>query len=158
MSLNSANLTQQQQLELVPEEKCFQTYQQVRLEYESGTGYPGEGHNYFSNSGTVYLTNKRIVYSVLDATPDAFFKNLTIPLLNLHDPKLIQPWFNCNSFKGTVIPVINGGLRIPGTLQLFFTQGGAFEFHTTFLQLQSRLAETPDPVPDALPAYSPPST
>ncbi|KAJ1332609.1 hypothetical protein BSLG_008238 [Batrachochytrium salamandrivorans] len=53
----------------------------VRLECESGDGYPGSTGSLYSKQGCLYLTNMRAVY--IPSPPIPGLSSLTIPLLNL---------------------------------------------------------------------------
>ena len=81
MSVNLASLHSDSTPILVQGEKIFQKQDGVKMEYETGSGYPGEGHNYFCESGILYLTNFRILYITDPALP--FLKSMNIPLENL---------------------------------------------------------------------------
>ena len=81
MSLNGAQLTPSKTPILVQGEKLFLTQSGVRMDYESGEGYPGQGNNYFIQSGTLFLTNIRVVY--VHHGDNMFLGNLNVPLENL---------------------------------------------------------------------------
>ena len=149
MALNGAILSLGAPV-LVTHEKLFYEQDNVDLEYESGQGYPGQGHHYFCQAGKLYLTNIRIVYVAHgDYT---FFKNMNIPLMNLSNGEFIQPWWDANRYQGSVEPIVNGGLNITGNLKLIFKSGGGFEFSSIFLQLRARISDS-DPFEESLPLY-----
>ena len=81
MSLNGADLNAQNVPVWVQGEKLFYSQSGVQLDYESGSGYPGEGHNYYAATGILYLSNIRVVY-VPNPIPQ-FFQNFNIPLEHL---------------------------------------------------------------------------
>jgi hypothetical protein len=85
MALNAAEIvvpdTGLPTLTLSPGERLFHQSQGVRMDYESGSGYPGEGHSYFSDRGLLFLTNARVVYVPTPPTP--FLQSLSAPLENL---------------------------------------------------------------------------
>ncbi|CAG8586944.1 882_t:CDS:2 [Diversispora eburnea] len=86
------------------------------------------------------------------------FKSLSIPLLNLKEGKLQQPWFGANYYQAIVIPVLNGGLSSPGQMKITFKEGGGFEFSTYYNEMISRLSETEGTIPEhaePLPTYTP---
>jgi len=91
------------------------------------------------DSGTVYVTNQRIVY--LPSTPTAELQSFSAPILNLQDTFVRAPFFGANYWTATVKPVTGGG--IPAThsaveLKLTFKDGGAFDYHTIFEQIKER--------------------
>ncbi|TPX63983.1 hypothetical protein SpCBS45565_g06225 [Spizellomyces sp. 'palustris'] len=152
MSLNGAQLDAENKPILVSGEKIFLNQDGVRLEYESGNGYPGQGNNFYSQKGTLFLTNRRVIYV---ARPHMdFFRNLNVPLTNLRNGKLIQPWFDANRYEATVEPVPNGGLNLVGQVKFTFKEGGGFEFSSMSMQLRSRLTGETLPHEEALPLYT----
>lgn len=155
MSLNGAVLNSEEKPILVQGEKLFLVQDKVELQYESGSGYPGEGHNYYCQNGILYLSNIRIIYVPIGYK---FFKNLNIPLENLKQGKLIQPWWDANRYEGLVQPVPNGGLRLEGTAKFIFRSGGGFEFSSVFLQLRARISDNDAIQEEALPLYEPSSS
>jgi len=93
---------------------------------------------FYAKSGILYLTNMRIIYIT---TPSLnHFKSFEIPLQNLRNGNLIQPWLGANYYSATLIPVENAGLRENGNLKLHFKDGGAFEFSSIYNQCLSRIA------------------
>jgi hypothetical protein len=155
MSLNAAVLDTDNKPCLVEGERLFFVQDNVELQYESGTGYPGQGHNYHVQGGVLYLTNVRVVYVPIGFK---FLKSLNIPLPNLKQGKLIQPWWDANRYEGIVEPVPNGGLRLEGSLKFIFRSGGGFEFSSIFLQLRARISDHDAINEEPLPLYEPNST
>ncbi|KAJ3330204.1 hypothetical protein HDU76_006221 [Blyttiomyces sp. JEL0837] len=154
MSLNAATFDAASNPILIPGEKVFNRQGAVQMEYVSGSGYPGEGFNAASQNGMLYLTNRRIIY--VPSPLQIRFASLTIPLPNLIEGKLVQPWFAANRYEGKCIPVPNGGLTIAGQVRWIFKEGGAFEFSSIFAQLRSRLADEHEEE-ERLPTYVPPA-
>ncbi|KAI9091842.1 hypothetical protein DFS34DRAFT_653300 [Phlyctochytrium arcticum] len=152
MALNGAQLDQDGSPIFITGEKAFLNQSGVALEYESGNGYPGSGQNFYVQKGTLYLTNRRVIY-IANIKLD-FFKNMNVPLENLKQGQLYQPWFDSNRYEATVEPVPNGGLSAVGHLKLTFKSGGGFEFSSMFMQLRSRLTGETLPHEEALPLYS----
>ncbi|OBZ83228.1 hypothetical protein A0J61_08721 [Choanephora cucurbitarum] len=141
----------------LPQEKMFFTQSDVKLILdcnESEAGYPGHTEGYFeSNKGTVILSNQRIIYLAEHSSDQ--FKNLNIPILNLKQWKLEQPWFGANYISGVVIPVPQGGLTRRSQLKMTFNEGGAIEFTTILRSLLERIGESNE-LPreyEPLPAY-----
>ncbi|KAI8048998.1 hypothetical protein BDF22DRAFT_623418 [Syncephalis plumigaleata] len=122
---------------LLPNEKVFFEKSSVRLELTYGNGYPGSSGCYTAASGHVYLSNQRIIY--LPRPSLVGFHSLAMPLLNINQGKLTQPWFNANYYSCIVEPVYQGGLPAPSHVKLYFTEGGAFEFTTIYRQLRERM-------------------
>ncbi|KAF9188951.1 hypothetical protein BGZ51_000199 [Haplosporangium sp. Z 767] len=127
-------------------ENVFSQEQGVRLELDSSNGgYPGAGATYTSKSGTLFLTNQRLVY--ICASPTPFFTSVSLPISNIQDSKLVQSWFSAPTFKAVVIPVPNGGLTQPSRLSITFTKGkldGAAPQHLEQLPLY---VPSSDPIP-----------
>ncbi|CAO3635402.1 unnamed protein product [Cunninghamella blakesleeana] len=159
MSINWVMLSQDGRSPVpLPQEKMFFSQESVKmvLDCNENSGYPGNTGGYWDRKGTVYLSNQRIIFIAKEPTQE--FQSLNIPLLNLKQWKLEQPWFGANYIEGAVIPVPNGGLKTAGKLVLTFIDGGATEFTTIFHSLLERLAETNE-MPshyEALPTYMPP--
>jgi WW domain-binding protein 2 len=97
-----------------------------------------------SASGTVYLTNQRVVY--LPENPTNEFKSFAASLLNLHDTHVSVPWFGPNTWNALIQPVPGG--NIPNThhveLKLTFNDGGAPDFHSNFERIKERLQQAVD--------------
>ncbi|KAI7826093.1 hypothetical protein BC939DRAFT_395715 [Gamsiella multidivaricata] len=124
MSVNWVMLTPDTK-DIVPlqNETIFLRQLGVKFELDcSNGGYPGAGASYTSKSGTLMLTNQRIVY--LCAAPTAFFSSASLPVKNIQDSKLVQSWFSAPVFKAVVMPVPGGGLTQPARLAISFTSGG----------------------------------
>ncbi|KAJ3370603.1 hypothetical protein GGF31_003916 [Allomyces arbusculus] len=167
----------------LPDEKIFSSYEPVRLEFESGNGYPGAGGtSILVKRGKLFVTSHRLVYcaaTFLDAAVNAArsvegaassssgttapapqacssFQSLSVPLRSLHDTRLHDPWFGTKFVEMVVEPVPNGGLHIPGTAKFYFDQGGASEMYAVFSAILQR--DRPDVVltaPHRVPADEP---
>ncbi|KAJ3147799.1 hypothetical protein HDU89_005158 [Geranomyces variabilis] len=153
MSLNGAIVNQDGTPVLVAGEKLFLNQPGVLMEYESGNGYPGQGNNFYSPRGTLFLTNRRVIYLAEDQR--SYCRSLMFPLQNLTGGTLTQPWFTANTYTATVQPVPNGGLSMEGTVKFSFKSGGGFEFSSMFMQLRSRQGDDPGVGEEALPLYEP---
>ncbi|KAF9914033.1 hypothetical protein BX616_009104 [Lobosporangium transversale] len=160
MSVNWVMLTPDGK-DIVPleNETIFFREQDVRFELDnSNGGYPGAGVNYASKSGTIILTNQRIVY--LCAAPTSFFTSASLPMSNVQDSKLVQSWFSAPVFKAVVMPVPGGGLKQPARLSITFSSGNLHEFDAQYRSLRERLQELDGAAPqhlEQLPVYAPPS-
>ncbi|RIA93506.1 hypothetical protein C1645_762169 [Glomus cerebriforme] len=140
----------------LPGEKILLEQGKVSLVLDMGGGYPGNAGTLKADGG-IYLTNQRVIFisrPLLD-----HFKSLSIPLLNLKEGKLQQPWFGANYYQAIVTPVPNGGLPAPGQLKITFKEGGGFEFSTVYKELMLRLFENEGTAPvehtEPLPIYTP---
>ncbi|KAI8816963.1 uncharacterized protein EV422DRAFT_543731 [Fimicolochytrium jonesii] len=153
MSLNGAIFSPDGTPVLVAGEKLFLNQGGVMLEYESGNGYPGQGNNFYSQKGTLFLTNRRVIY--VSVPQMDFFQNLNVPLDCLKEGKFQQPWLQSNYYEATVQPIPNGGLTLPGRAKFSFKEGGGFEFSSMFMQLRSRLTGDTLPHEESLPMYTP---
>ncbi|KAF9103586.1 hypothetical protein BGX27_010506 [Mortierella sp. AM989] len=163
MSVNWVLLTPDGK-DIVPleNETIFFREQGVRIELDcSNGGYPGAGALYASKSGTLLLTNQRIVY--LCAEPTTFFASASIPMSNIHDAKLVQSWFSAPVFKAVAMPVPGGGLSQPARLSITFSSKSTqtiHEFDVQYRSLRERIQESDGAAPqhlEQLPMYLPPS-
>ncbi|KAJ3197624.1 hypothetical protein HK101_002052 [Irineochytrium annulatum] len=151
MSLNVIELTPSGTPILIETEKLQFTQHGVTLELASGNGYPGQGFSTASASGTLFLTNRRVIYLPSQAQP--LFKSLNVPLPNMDHTKLVQPWFSANKFECVVAPVPHGGLTLPANVTWVFKEGGAFEFDVLYKQLSTREQNDSAFEEELLPAY-----
>ncbi|KAK3833534.1 MAG: hypothetical protein JOS17DRAFT_740821 [Linnemannia elongata] len=160
MSINWVMLTADGK-DIVPlqNETVFFREHGVRFELDSSNGgYPGAGSSYSAKSGTLLLTNQRIVF--ISATPTSYFTTASLPIDKVQDSKLVQPWFSAATFKAVVMPVPGGGMTQPARLAISFTSGSIHEFEAQYRSLRERLQELDGAAPDhleQLPMYNPPS-
>ncbi|KAK3841395.1 MAG: hypothetical protein J3R72DRAFT_445375 [Linnemannia gamsii] len=160
MSINWVMLTADGK-DIVPlqNETIFFREHGVRFELDSSNGgYPGAGSSYSAKSGTLLLTNQRIVF--ISATPNAYFTSASLPIDKVQDSKLVQPWFSAATFKAVVMPVPGGGMTQPARLAISFTSGSINEFESQYRSLRERLQELDGAAPDhleQLPMYNPPA-
>nr|AFP27261.1 WW domain-binding protein [Epichloe gansuensis] len=119
-----------------------------------------------SDRGTLFLTNKRIVYLPAKPTREPRFESFSAPILKFQDSSTSSSMWWGWVWKSDCIPVSGGG--IPPDLprievKLTFSDGGMMEFHETYIRLRERLfqyqemrremgsgADIPD---EPLPAY-----
>lgn len=122
-----------------------------------GGGYPANCGEFIVKTGTLFLTNQRVIY--LPTPPQAHFVSLSVPILHVKNGQIHQPWYGANYFQALVVPVAGGGIPLPAELKLTFNHGGVFEFSTMLQGLTDRIIETGEiPVThEPLPAYSPPT-
>ncbi|KAF9149278.1 hypothetical protein BG015_008942 [Linnemannia schmuckeri] len=123
MSINWVMLTADGK-DIVPlqNETVFFREHGVRFELDSSNGgYPGAGSTYSAKSGTLLLTNQRIIF--ISATPTSYFTTASLPIDKVQDSKLVQPWFSAATFKAVVMPVPGGGMTQPARLAISFTSG-----------------------------------
>ena len=106
--------------------------------------FPGKQQQPFSlthGSGTLYLTNRRLIY--LPDKTSTKLQSFAAPITNLHDSHVTAPFFGPNVWTALLQPVPGGGIPVPGTgvveLKLTFKEGGAFDFHTQFERVKERL-------------------
>ncbi|KAF8935915.1 hypothetical protein BGZ47_009733 [Haplosporangium gracile] len=160
MSINWVMLTADGK-DIVPlqNETVFFREHGVRFELDSSNGgYPGAGSSYSAKSGTLLLTNQRIIF--ISATPTSYFTTASLPIDKVQDSKLVQPWFSAATFKAVVMPVPGGGMAQPARLAISFTSGSIHEFESQYRSLRERLQELDGAAPEhleQLPMYNPPS-
>ncbi|KAI9220813.1 hypothetical protein BC828DRAFT_382580 [Blastocladiella britannica] len=141
----------------LPGERMYATFESVRLEFDSGGGYPGAGgRSFLVKRGTVYLTSARVEYvsaarleeasrravsssavasssssAAAQGNGGAPFQSLSIPFANLRTPALHQPWFAGTYVELGVVPVLGGGLGdVLGTAKMYFGNGDAFAMYS----------------------------
>lgn len=135
----------------LPGEKgIWKSTQRTSLSLTSPRAYPGnDPFSLQCESGTLYLTNQRLLY--LPAKPTTDFKSFSASLLNLHDTHVHLPWFGPNGWVALVQPVAGG--NIPQNhhieLKLIFKDGGAPEFHMNFERIKERLQQAMEAARDS---------
>jgi len=95
-----------------------------------------------SSAGTVFLTNRRIVY--LPTNPSTALESFAAPILNLHDTHVTAPFFGPNVWTAVVQPVPGGNIPPQCSaveLKMTFKEGGAFDFHSTYERIKDRLQQ-----------------
>lgn len=119
-----------------------------------------------SDKGTLFLTNKRIVYLPLQPTQEPKFESFSAPILKFQDSTTSSSMLWGWVWKSDCIPVSGGG--IPPDLprievKFTFSDGGMTDFNEAYIRLRERLfqyqemrrelgpgADIPD---EQLPAY-----
>ncbi|KAF2675189.1 hypothetical protein BT63DRAFT_30749 [Microthyrium microscopicum] len=128
------------------EQHLYSSPPRTSLVLKSLASYPGnEPFSADSTSGTVHLTNRRVIY--LPATPNDRLQSFACPILNLHDTHVEAPWFGANIWTALVQPVPGGGIpaHLPALeLKMTFKDGGAFDLHSTFERIKERLLQAVD--------------
>ncbi|KAM4063026.1 WW domain-binding protein [Hirsutella rhossiliensis] len=121
-----------------------------------------------SDKGTLFLTNKRIVYLPAKPTQEPRFESFSAPILKFQDSSTSSSMLWGWVWKSDCIPVSGGG--IPPDLprievKFTFSDGGMTDFNEIYIRLRERLfqyqemrremgpgADIPD---EPLPAYEP---
>lgn len=119
-----------------------------------------------SDKGTLFLTNKRIVYLPAKPTQDPKFESFSAPILKFQDSSTSSSMWWGWVWKSDCIPVSGGGIPpdIPRLeVKFTFSDGGMMDFNETYIRLRERLyqyqemrremgpgADVPD---EPLPAY-----
>jgi WW domain-binding protein 2 len=129
----------------LPNERPVNSASRVSLSLSTPRAYPAHDPlSIQSSSGTLYLTNQRVVY--LPEKPTNEFNSFAASLLNLHDTHITVPWFGPNIWQALVQPVSGG--NIPQShhveLKLTFKDGGAPDFHSNFERIKERLQQAVD--------------
>ncbi|KND88192.1 UPF0664 stress-induced protein C29B12.11c [Tolypocladium ophioglossoides CBS 100239] len=119
-----------------------------------------------SDKGTLFLTNKRIVYLPAKPTQEPKFESFSAPILKFQDSSTSSSMWWGWVWKSDCIPVSGGG--IPADLprievKFTFSDGGMMDFNEAYIRLRERLfqfqemqremgpgADIPD---EPLPAY-----
>ncbi|KAJ1667102.1 hypothetical protein IW140_001644 [Coemansia sp. RSA 1813] len=147
----------------LPNENFLYHCNGVKFELKSGDGYPGDAVAFGSPSGTVFVSNKRIVFLPADTTHETStsttdpsrLNSFTIPHVNLRDHKFLQPLFGANRFEAVAQPVPGGNITGTAMLVLTFKEGGGFDFATIARKMSERISETGEipPYEEELPGY-----
>jgi hypothetical protein len=108
--------------------------------------FPGkEPVHWSASAGTLYLTNRRLVYLPSTSTPQ--LQSFAAPLLNTHDSHVVAPWIGPNVWTALVQPVQGGGIptHVPALeLKFAFKDGGAYDFHSGYERVKERLQQQVD--------------
>ncbi|KAJ2400667.1 hypothetical protein GGI23_001896 [Coemansia sp. RSA 2559] len=167
MALNAVMLEQGTRHPVpLPNENFLYHCNGVKFELKSGDGYPGDAVWFGSASGTVFVSNKRIVFLPADTTHETStnasspskLNSFTIPHVNLRDQKFTQPLFGANRFEAVAQPVAGGNITGTALLVLTFKEGGGFDFATIARKMSERISETGEvpPYEEELPGYDGP--
>lgn len=119
-----------------------------------------------SDKGTLFLTNKRIIYLPTKPTQEPKFESFSAPILKFQDSTTSSSMWWGWVWKSDCIPVSGGGIPpdIPRIeVKFTFSDGGMMDFNETYIRLRERLyqyqemrremgpgADVPD---EPLPAY-----
>ncbi|KAF1350754.1 hypothetical protein BDV97DRAFT_397751 [Delphinella strobiligena] len=128
---------------LTHEQTLYTSPPRTSLLLHSLNAYPGKTPFAVSSSaGTLYLTNRRIIYLPSTSTPQ--LQSFAAPILNTHDSHVVAPWIGPNVWTALVQPVQGGG--IPPThatleLKVTFKEGGAYDFHSRYERVKERLQQ-----------------
>ena len=128
---------------LLPKEQhVWRSPPRTSLSLTTPRSYPAQNPlNIESASGTLYLTNQRVIYLPEKSLPD--FSSFSASLLNLHDTHTVLPWFGPNAWVAVVQPVPGGNIPRESHVELKFTfkDGGAPEFSSNFERIKERLQQ-----------------
>lgn len=131
---------------LPAEQLLHTTPKRIVLSLSTPSHYPAKQQQPYllsHPSGTLYLTNRRIIY--LPETPTEQFKSFAAPLLNIHDSHVALPFWGANYWAASLQPVQGGGIPMPKTgvleLKLTFKEGGASDFHNKYEVVRERLQQ-----------------
>lgn len=142
MSINWVMLDPSGNFVTLPNERQLWTGQRIGLSLTTPRAYPAQNPlNIQSSTGTVYLTNQRVVY--LPERPSPEFKSFSASLLNLHDTHIQFPWFGPNAWIALLQPVPGGNIPQEHHIELkiTFKEGGAPEYHSHFERIKERLQQ-----------------
>lgn len=128
---------------LLPKEQhVWRSPPRTSLSLTTPRSYPAQNPlNIDSASGTLYLTNQRVVYLPDKSLPN--FSSFSASLLNLHDTHTVLPWFGPNAWVAVVQPVPSGNIPREShvELKITFKDGGAPEFSSNFERIKERLQQ-----------------
>ncbi|KAH0304190.1 hypothetical protein KCU74_g17541, partial [Aureobasidium melanogenum] len=128
------------------EQTLYKSPVRTSFSLQSLNKFPGkEPVHYSASAGTLYLTNRRLVY--LPSTPTPQLQSFAAPLLNTHDSHVAAPWIGPNVWTALVQPVQGGGIpaHVPALeLKFAFKDGGAYDFHSGYERVKERLQQQVD--------------
>ncbi|KAG9724702.1 hypothetical protein KCU61_g5960, partial [Aureobasidium melanogenum] len=128
------------------EQTLYKSPARTTFSLQSLNKFPGkEPVHYSASAGTLYLTNRRLVY--LPSTPTPQLQSFAAPLLNTHDSHVAAPWIGPNVWTALVQPVQGGGIpaHVPALeLKFAFKDGGAYDFHSGYERVKERLQQQVD--------------
>ncbi|KAF2423073.1 hypothetical protein EJ08DRAFT_457947 [Tothia fuscella] len=128
------------------EQRLYTSPPRTTLSLQSLNKYPGkQPYTVQSSAGSVFLTNRRIVYLPQTSTPT--LQSFAAPILHLHDSHVAAPFFGPNVWTAIVQPVPGGNIppeHAALELKMTFKDGGAFDFHTSFERIKERLQQAVD--------------
>lgn len=112
------------------------------LSINSLNKYPGsQPYTLASASGTLCLTNRRVIYLSSPSTPQ--FQSFSAPILNLQDSHVTAPWIGPNAWIALCKPVQGGNIPVSHAVEvkITFKDGGAYEFASRYERVRERYAE-----------------
>jgi len=89
----------------------------IKIEVESGNGFPGNGGCYFGD-GKLYVTDRRLLF--IRAGPNTQFNSFSIPFALLQKIKIKTPFLSSAYISGETKPINHGGLNGNGRFILRF--------------------------------------
>ncbi|EJP63506.1 hypothetical protein MY4038_005257 [Beauveria bassiana] len=95
-----------------------------------------------SDKGSLFLTNKRIVYLPAKATQEPKFESFSAPILKFQDSSTSSSMWWGWVWKSDCIPVSGGGIPpdLPRVeVKFTFSDGGMMEFNDAYIRLRERL-------------------
>lgn len=127
---------------------CVAPGKRIGFDLSTPKHYPGRQAQPYSlshSNGSLYITNRRVVY--LPDKPTETFKSFAVPILNLQDAHVTLPWFSANSWHAALRPTPGGGIPTSaGILELKLTlrDAGVSDFHSSYEKIRERLMQAVD--------------
>ncbi|KAK7723592.1 hypothetical protein SLS57_004406 [Botryosphaeria dothidea] len=125
------------------EQRLYTSPPRTALTLQSLNKYPGkEPFNIQSSTGSIHLTNRRVVY--LPGSPSDALQSFAAPILNLHDTHVQAPFFGPNVWTAIVQPVPGGNIppqHAALELKITFKDGGAYDFSQTYDRIKERMQQ-----------------
>ncbi|GAB7342832.1 hypothetical protein MBLNU457_g0959t1 [Dothideomycetes sp. NU457] len=127
---------------LPSESTLYTSPPRTALSITSLNKYPGsQPYTVSSSAGTLFLTNRRIIYLSSPSTPQ--FQSFSAPILNLQDSHVTAPWIGPNAWIALCKPVQGGGIPVSNAVEvkITFKDGGAYDFSSRYERVRERLAQ-----------------
>lgn len=127
---------------LPSESTLYTSPPRTALSITSLNKYPGsQPYTVTSSAGTLFLTNRRIIYLASPSTPQ--LQSFSAPILNLQDSHVTAPWIGPNAWVALCRPVQGGGIPVANAVEvkMTFKDGGAYDFSSRYEVVRERLQQ-----------------
>ena len=127
---------------LPSESTLYTSPPRTALSITSLNKFPGsQPYSVSSSAGTLFLTNRRVVYLASPTTPQ--LQSFSAPILNLQDSHVTAPWIGPNAWVALCKPVQGGNIPVANAVEIkiTFKDGGAYDFSSRYERVRERLQQ-----------------
>ncbi len=135
MSLNAVSVQNEVPILTNPEQAIGKPFLRVSLTL---TPIHPKSSKVITGSGTLSLTTHRLVFISHDQSQSQSFRSFSVPIPNVQNARVSQPWIGPNKWVADIVPVPNGGFDpevLMFSVQIGFGEGGAFSFLEQWVKL-----------------------